>query len=165
MPRKRIERQNTSWRISVEAKRLLELMAERLGTSQSAVFEAAIREKARRERIALADRAAANGRESPPATAAETPAALDLRCLAQRIQSGDEAAAEDLRRVIADLRAKATITPAKRREELDPGWPDQVLSVIEQMRAGVPAEWTEEELQERIRQVVAEVRAERAGRR
>jgi hypothetical protein len=164
MPRKRIERQNTSWRISVEAKRLLELMAERLGTSQSAVFEAAIREKARRERIALEDRAAASGRESRPATAAETPAALDLRLLAQRIRSGDESAGEELRRVIADRRAKATITPAKRPEELDRGWQDRLLVLIEQLRASVPAEWTEEELQERIRQVVAEVRAERAGR-
>ena len=66
--------------------------------------------------------------------------------------------------MIADRRAKATITPAKRPEELDPGWQDQVLSLIEQMRASVPTEWTEEELQERIRQVVAEVRADRAGR-
>src|SRR5260370_16967773 len=53
MPRKRIERQNTSWRISVEAKRLLELMAERLGTSQSALFEAAILTKPRPHRLIL----------------------------------------------------------------------------------------------------------------
>src|SRR5437868_13455123 len=99
MPRKRIERQNTSWRISVEAKRLLELMAERLGTSQSAVFEAAIREKARRERVTPEDRVA-NGRVNEPAVAAETPAALDLRPLAERLRSGDDAAAEELRRVI-----------------------------------------------------------------
>jgi predicted transcriptional regulator len=53
MPRKAVERTNTSWRISVEAKRLLELMAEELGTSQSAVFEQAIREKARRMKITI----------------------------------------------------------------------------------------------------------------
>jgi predicted transcriptional regulator len=53
MPRKAIERTNTSWRISIEAKRLLELMAEELGTSQSAVFEQAIREKARRMKITI----------------------------------------------------------------------------------------------------------------
>lgn len=164
MPRKRIERQNTSWRISTEAKRLLELMAESLGTSQSAVFEAAIREKARRERITLPDRAAGNSPESRPATVAEAPAALDLRPLAERIRAGDEEAAEELRRAIADLRTRAAITPAKRPEELDPGWRERLLSLIEQMRASVPAEWTEEELQEQIRQVVAEVRAGRAGR-
>ena len=66
--------------------------------------------------------------------------------------------------MIADRRAKATITPAKRPEELDPEWPDRVFSLIEQLRASVPAEWTEE-LQERIGQVIAKVRAERAGRR
>jgi hypothetical protein len=63
MPRKALERTNTSWRISVEAKHLLELMAEELGTSQSAVFEQAIREKARRMKITMssvtADRQAA----------------------------------------------------------------------------------------------------------
>jgi len=46
MAKQRVEKQNTSWRISVEAERLLELMAEKLGISQSAVFEQAIREKA-----------------------------------------------------------------------------------------------------------------------
>ena len=41
----------TSLRISVEAKRLLALLATQLGTTQTAVIEAAIREKARREKV------------------------------------------------------------------------------------------------------------------
>jgi hypothetical protein len=169
MPRKRIERQNTSWRISVEAKRLLELMAERSGTSQSAVFEAAIREKARRERIALDDGAAGTGaqrrqgRESRSAPGVPV-ATTNLRSLAERIRSGDVAAEDELRRVIDGLRARATLAPAKRPEELDPEWRDRLFSLVEQIRAGVPAEWTGEELQEQIRQVVNAVRAERAGR-
>ena len=73
MAKQRIERQNTSWRISVEAKRLLELMAERAGTSQSAVFEQAIREKARREKITLDQDAlgSARGRSAAPSVTPE----------------------------------------------------------------------------------------------
>ena len=44
----------------------LELMAQRAGTSQSAVFEQAIREKARREKISL-DADATNGAHTQPA--------------------------------------------------------------------------------------------------
>jgi hypothetical protein len=143
MPRKRVERQNTSWRISVEAKRLLELMAEKAGTSQSAVFEAAIREKARREKVTLEHRAGANSSESRRATSPAPPATLDLRPLAERIRSGDEEAAEELRRVIADLRAETVIVPPQ--------------------RSG-PEEWSEEELERRIEQAIEEVRKSRARR-
>ena len=41
----------TSLRLSPEAKRLLAALAERLGVSQSAVIELAIREKADREGV------------------------------------------------------------------------------------------------------------------
>ena len=41
----------TSMRLSTEAKRLLRLIADKLGISQSAVHELAIREKAKREEI------------------------------------------------------------------------------------------------------------------
>jgi hypothetical protein len=40
MTKPRTEGQNTSWRISGEAKRLLELMAERMGVSQMRRSEA-----------------------------------------------------------------------------------------------------------------------------
>jgi hypothetical protein len=66
--------------------------------------------------------------------------------------------------VIVDRQASATITPAKRPAELDPEWVDRLLSLIEQVRAGVPPEWTEEELQEQISQAVDDVRAGRARR-
>lgn len=41
----------TSMRLSPEAKRLLALLAHKLGISQAAVLELAIREKARREEV------------------------------------------------------------------------------------------------------------------
>lgn len=164
MPRKRFERQNTSWRISVEAERLLELMAEKLGTSQSAVFEAAIREKARREKVTLADRAATNGPESQQATEPVTPAALDLRPLAERVRAGDEDARVELRRIIADLRAETVIIPAKRSGSPDPEWQAQLQKLREQVLAGVPEEWSEEELERRIALAIEEVRESRARR-
>ena len=41
----------TSLRLSLEAKRFLKLLAEKLGISMAAVIEIAIREKARREGV------------------------------------------------------------------------------------------------------------------
>jgi len=41
----------TSARLSAEAKRLLELLSRKLGISQAAVLELAIREKAQRENV------------------------------------------------------------------------------------------------------------------
>jgi hypothetical protein len=53
MSRNAMKRRNASCRISAEAKQLLELMSDRLGVSQTAVFEQAIREKAGREGVTL----------------------------------------------------------------------------------------------------------------
>ena len=41
----------TSHRLSDEARRLLAVLAEKLGVSQTSVIELAIREKAKRERV------------------------------------------------------------------------------------------------------------------
>lgn len=41
----------TSWRPSIEAKRLLQKLADKLGITQKAVLELAVREKAKREKI------------------------------------------------------------------------------------------------------------------
>ncbi len=41
----------TSVRLSDDAKRLIRLMADKLGISQTAIIELAIREKAKRERV------------------------------------------------------------------------------------------------------------------
>lgn len=41
----------TSIRLSEEAKRLLKLLSEKLGVSQTAILELAIREKAEKEKI------------------------------------------------------------------------------------------------------------------
>ena len=53
MPRKKgaDPKMKTSIQISEEGKRLLELLSKRLGVSQSAIMELAIREKAKREKV------------------------------------------------------------------------------------------------------------------
>lgn len=53
MPRKKnaVERASTSIRLTAEGARLLKALAERLGVSQSAVMELAIREKAQKENV------------------------------------------------------------------------------------------------------------------
>jgi ribosomal protein S7 len=93
MSRQTTEKRNTSWRISVEAKRLLELLARKAGTSQSAVFEQAIREKARREKITL-DGEAAGGTipqpTPPPVTPEQRAAAMErFRQLVEKARSHD----------------------------------------------------------------------------
>ena len=167
MTKPRVERRSTSWRISVEAQRLLELMAERMGVSQSAVFEQAIREKAQREKVTL-DAHPTDGTSSAPATPTLTPeeiAAVErLRQLAQKVRAGEDVPSEEIQREMAILQAGIPITPAKRTGPPDPEWQERFRRAIEQLRAGVPEEWTEEEIQERVRQAVAEVRAERSAR-
>jgi hypothetical protein len=74
MAKQSMERRNTSWRISAEAKTLLELLAEKAGTSQSAVFEQAIREKARREKV-MVDREKLVSASRRPAASAPPPSA------------------------------------------------------------------------------------------
>jgi hypothetical protein len=88
---------------------------------------------------------------------------IDLRPLATRAVAGDAEATAELKRIVDELRAKATVTPAKRPDELDPRWQDRFLSLVEGVRRGVPEEWTEEELAEQIAQAIAEVRGNRVG--
>jgi predicted transcriptional regulator len=45
------EKLATSVRVSAEAKRLMESLAEKLGISQSAVFELAVRQLAKQEKL------------------------------------------------------------------------------------------------------------------
>jgi hypothetical protein len=151
--------------ISAEAQQLLALMAARSGISSSAALESAIREKAQREKVTLPGPAGGNGAEAEPTAgiAVGGAAPIDLRPLAARAAAGDASAAAEIQRIIAELRAKATVMPAKRPEELDPDWQDRFLALVEGVRRGVPEEWTEEELEEQIAQAIAEVRANRAG--
>jgi hypothetical protein len=102
MPRRVVERTNTSWRISVEAKRLLELMAEKLGVSQSAVFEQAIREKARRAKVKLPD-------PTTPASGQQEAARQRFQELIEKARAGfDDLTAEEIesevRRAVAEAR-------------------------------------------------------------
>ena len=59
MPRRAAPKQKTSVAISEEARELLALMAEKDCISRSAVLELAIRERAQRENVTLADGPAA----------------------------------------------------------------------------------------------------------
>jgi hypothetical protein len=167
MTKQRVERRNTSWRISVEAKRLLERMAERSAISQAAVLEQAIREKARREKVTL-DAHTVNSTPSPPAasalTLAESASVERLRQLAQKLRAGEDVPSEEIQREMAILRGGIPVTPAKRTGPPDPEWQERFRRAIEKLRAGVPEEWTEEEIQERVKQAVAEVRAERRAK-
>jgi hypothetical protein len=65
MPRNGTPKQKTSVAISAEARRLLALMAERSGISQSAVLELAIRERAKREKVELSSSALASAAITP----------------------------------------------------------------------------------------------------
>jgi hypothetical protein len=151
--------------IGVEARQLLALMAEKSGSSPSAVLESAIREKAQRERVTSPGQSIGNGSEAESlagsAVVGSTP--LDLRPLAARAVAGDTGAREEMGRIIAQLRAETSIMPAKRPEELAPGWQDRFLALVEQLGRAVPQEWTAEELEAKIAQAIAEVRAGRAG--
>jgi hypothetical protein len=164
MTRKRVDRENTGWRISVEAKRLLERMAERSAISQTEVLEEAIREKAYREQVTL-EADAANGTPGQPAAPTLTPeesAAVErLRQLAQKVRAGEDVPPEEIRREMDLLRAGIPIIPAKRSGPPDPEWEERFQRLLDEVRAGVPEEWTEEELQERVKQAVTEVRARR----
>jgi hypothetical protein len=167
MTRKKVERQNTSWRISVEAKRLLERMSDRSSISQAAVLEQAIREKAQREKITL-DADTADGARSQQAAFELTPeekAAVErLHQLAQKVRTGEDVPPEEIRREIDVLRAEIPISSLQRTGPPDPAWRERVQRMLELVRAGVPEEWTEEELQERVQKVVDEVRADRRAR-
>jgi hypothetical protein len=169
MARKRGERESTGWRISVEAKRLLERLAERSAISQAAVLEQAIREKAQREQVGLdgeaADDASAQLSEPPASPEPRAAARERLWRLAERVRAGGQVTPEEFQREIDLLCAGATVTPAKRSGPHDPVWQERFQRLLDEVRAGVPEEWTEAELHERVKQAVAEVRADRAGRR
>jgi hypothetical protein len=165
MPKKAAPKSMTDLSIGAEARQLLALLAEKSGSSPSAVLESAIRDKAMREKVTLPEQEIGNGTNVvlSDASAANRSAPIDLRPLAARAAAGDETATEEMKRIIAELRTTATVAPAKPPEALDPQWQDLLLSLAEQVRTAVPDEWTEEELQEQIAQAIAEVRASRAG--
>ena len=111
-------------------------------------------------------------RATQPATA--RPAATEeQRAAAERLQRMVEAARagkgeidpEAVRREVALLRAGTSIAPAAQTGQPDLEWREEFHRALEAVRAGVPEEWSEEELQQRIEQAVAEVRAGRAGHR
>jgi hypothetical protein len=165
MPKKAARKPDTSLSLGAQARQLLALLAEKSGMSPSAVLESAIREKAQREQVRTPGQTFGNGTEAEPAAtfAPSTSVPLDLRPLAARAVAGDTAATEELRQIITDLRATATVTPAKRSEELDPEWQERFLALVEQVRRAVPGDWTAEQLDEQISEAIAEVRASRAS--
>jgi hypothetical protein len=164
MTRKRGDRENTGWRISVEAKRLLERLAERSAISQTEVLEEAIREKAQRERVALDGDVptVTPGRAAAPIVPPDQEAAAwdCLRRVAEQARAGEVSlAAEEVDRAIATVRASSMVTPGRR--DNDPEWRERFQRLLDAVRVGVPEEWTEEEIQQRVQRAVAEVRARR----
>jgi hypothetical protein len=126
MAKQPVERRNTSWRISVEAKRLLELLAERAGTSQSAVFEQAIREKARREKVTVNTEMRVGDSRQPAA-----PTNLDAAATQPEQR---QAALERFRRLVEKARSHDTgeMTPEQIEHEVALA----VAEVRESRRAG-----------------------------
>lgn len=164
MPKRAAREQTTNIAISAETQQLLLRIAERSGTNLATALEDAIREKALREQVTLPGPESENGIEAEPGApdAVDGAAPIDLRPLAARAAAGDASASAEIQRIVAELRATAIVTPAKRHEVLDPNWQERFLALVEGVRRGVPEEWTEDELQEQIALAIAEVRSERA---
>lgn len=150
---------------------LLRALAQRRGVNVTDLLRLLIREEAARLGVPFPRPEAATqapteaGEESEEAI---TPmrqrlAAERLREWVEQARAGAELPHEKVQQEVAILRAGVQVTPARRPEELDPDWADRLSAMAEQMQAAVPAEWTEEELQEQIAQTIAEVRASRAG--
>jgi hypothetical protein len=138
MAKQPVEKRNTSWRISVEAKRLLELLARKAGTSQSAVFEQAIREKARREKITL-DGEAPGGVSALSSTSPVPPeqraAALErFRQLVEKARSHDsgEMTPEEIEQEVAlairEVRKQDATCLAVRAAAMPPEEQDRVMA-------------------------------------
>jgi hypothetical protein len=166
MTRKRVERQNTSWRISIEAKRLLERMAERSAISQAAVLEQAIREKAKRDNVSL-DAAEADGATDEilaALTRDERAAVAALHELAQRVRAGHDVSPDEVQRHADVLRARIPITPAERSGPMAPEEQQRFRQMLDEVRAAVPEAWTEQEIIERANRAVHAVRAARRAR-
>jgi hypothetical protein len=157
MPGRTNQKRKTSLAISDESRQLLAIMSEKSGISQSAVLELAIRERAQREKISLLE-------DAPAAAATERGLPQGaLRQLAEQARAGDEAAAEEMRRVIAGLQESPTALcdTSKLSEEEREARRERFTRLAEQIRGGVPEEWTPEEIEHRVEQLVTTVRQER----
>jgi hypothetical protein len=112
MPTNGAPKQKTSVALSAEARQLLALMATKSGISQSAVLELAIREKAKREKVALNSGGLASHAVTP---------------------DRQEAARERFRELVAKARAGFTdLTP----EEIEREVQRAVAEVRQSRRAG-----------------------------
>jgi hypothetical protein len=87
-----------------------------------------------------------------------------LRELTERVRAGEQVAPEEMRREIEVLRRHAVIVPAEQSGPPSPEWQAEFRQLLEEVRAGVPEEWSEEELQQRVEEAVAAVRQERRAR-
>jgi predicted transcriptional regulator len=131
MAKQPVERRHTSWRISIEAKRLLELLAQKAGTSQSAVFEQAIREKARREKVTLDGEplvGASRQDTTPAATPEERVAAMErFRQLVAKARTHDtgeltpEEIEHEVALAIAEVRKSAAMVASAVRSATEGG--------------------------------------------
>lgn len=159
---------------------LLRAIAERWETTQAEAVRRLIRNAARemglpeREELpgAPVSDAVRRAEASPtPDLAPAIPAGdgegplIDLRELAERVRTGDREAEAELRRLAERMRAETTILPAELPGPPSPEWRAEFRQLLEEVRAGVPEEWSEEELRQHVEEAVAAVRAERRARR
>jgi hypothetical protein len=91
-------------------------------------------------------------------TSEERAAQERLRALAERLRAGEYVSAAEMQREIGILRRYAVITPAQHSGPPSPEWQAEFRQLLEAVRAGVPEEWTEEELQQHVEEAVAAVR-------
>jgi hypothetical protein len=93
--------------------------------------------------------------------ATEVKPIVDLRALARRAKEGDEEARADLKREIARRRQALPAREAPTGPP-DAAWQEEFRQAAEALRAGVPEEWSEEELLAAIEEEVTAVRQKRA---
>jgi hypothetical protein len=89
------------------------------------------------------------------------PSVVDLRALARRAREGDEEAQADLKREIARRRQALPAREAATGPP-DAAWQEEFRRAAEPLRAGVPEEWSEEELLAAIEEEVTAVRQKSA---
>jgi hypothetical protein len=166
-------------RLSEKQGELLRRLAERWDCDQAEVIRRLIVEAAEREGVAAS---LAPSQESPPDAGAsmeraplapagfrvpspeERTAQERLRLLVEQLRGGGHVSSGEMQREIEILRRHAVITPARQSGPPSPEWQTEFRQLLDEVRAGVPEEWSEEELQQHVEEAVAAVREERRAR-
>jgi hypothetical protein len=143
-----------------EGAALLKALARRRGVSTADLLRRLTREEAQRAGVNALDAA------KPPlvSEADEQAAARErLREMVVKARSGAGKVEPDaVRQEVTILRAGLP-PPGPQKRRHDPARTEYLMRLVEQVRAGVPEEWSEEEILRRVEEALAEVRAGRAS--